>query len=182
MKDHFKSRQTKDGQGLKFLEIGAGTGRTTRFVKSAFPKAKIVAVDLSDPYLKVAQKRLSSVSKVDFLQADGAKLPFQSEEFDAVYSVFLFHELPLETRKAVIQESYRVLKKGGFLGFVDSIQKGDAKDFDCFLDLFPQNFHEPFYRNYIQSPMKEIFKSVSKSPFRSEIGLFSKVGYCSKKQ
>ena len=33
--------------------------------------------------------------------------------FDAVVSVFLFHELPLDVRKQVVSESRRVLKKNG---------------------------------------------------------------------
>jgi hypothetical protein len=74
---------SSDGKGLRFLEIAAGTGRATHFVHLAFPKAKIVATDLSDPYLKEAQKKLKRMNRIDFMQADGAELPFQSEHFDA---------------------------------------------------------------------------------------------------
>jgi ubiquinone/menaquinone biosynthesis C-methylase UbiE len=171
MKDHLNSN---DGAGLKFLEIGAGTGRSTRFVKSAFPKARIVAADLSDPYLKVAQKKLSSFSKIDFIHADGAQLPFQNGEFDAVYSVFLFHELPFNARLKVLSESSRVLKKGGFLGFVDSIQKGDEESMNLLLDDFPKNFHEPFYRNYINHPMEPMIETISSAPSRTKRGFLSK--------
>jgi ubiquinone/menaquinone biosynthesis C-methylase UbiE len=142
-----------DGQGLTFLELGAGTGRATRFVRLAFPQAKIVAVDLSHPYLKVAQRNLASFSRIDFLQADAAKLPFTDGQFDAVYSVFLFHELPLNVRQAVMAESRRVLKPGGFLGAVDSLQKGDRPSFDAMLKRFPTDYHEPFYPNYLQHPL-----------------------------
>ncbi|MFL5814462.1 MAG: class I SAM-dependent methyltransferase [Bdellovibrionia bacterium] len=164
-----------DGEGLRFLEIGAGTGRATRFVHLTFPKAKIIAVDLSDPYLKVAQRNLSGFPRIDFMQGDGAHLPFKDEEFDAVYSVFLFHELPKAAREEVISESLRVLKKDGFLGLVDSLQTGDKKLFDPLLQHFPKAFHEPFYREYISSPMEDLLKKQGFTEIESGTGFTSKV-------
>ena len=167
-----------DGKGLTFLEIGAGTGRTTRFVSQAFPKARIIATDLSTPYIKVAGRRLSAgYPKVDFLQADGSHLPFQNGQFDAVYSVFLFHELPLEQRREILAESRRVLKDGGFFGFVDSIQKGDKPVFDTLLEDFPKSFHEPFYRNYIENSMEGLLEEQGFAAVRKDTGFFSKVAW-----
>jgi ubiquinone/menaquinone biosynthesis C-methylase UbiE len=164
-----------DGEGLRFLEIGAGTGRATRFVHLTFPKAKIVAVDLSDPYLKVAQRNLSSYPRIDFIQADGAHLPFKDGEFDAVYSVFLFHELPRNAREEVIAESQRVLKKDGFFGLVDSLQTGDKELFDPLLQHFPKAFHEPFYREYISNPMEGLLKKQGFTKIDQGTGFTSKV-------
>lgn len=172
MRAHFGS---EDGQGLRFLEIGAGTGRATRFVRMAFPKAKIVAMDLSDPYLKVAQRKLQRFPRIDFLQGNGAELPFGSESFDAVYSIFLFHELPLEERKKVLAESQRVLRPGGFFGFVDSVQRGDNPTFEHLLAQFPQDFHEPFYRNYIENPMERLVSEAGFSAPTTDTGFLSKV-------
>ena len=163
-----------DGKGLTFLEIGAGTGRATRFVRLAFPKAKIVAIDLSDPYLKIAERKLAQFPRIDFMQADGGKLPFLAGQFDAVYSVFLFHELPLIARKAVLSESHRVLKPGGFSGMVDSLQGGDNTDFDGLLERFPHNYHEPFYRNYLAHPMQGLFEQVGFTGVKTDRGFFSK--------
>lgn len=164
-----------NGAGLKFLEIGAGTGRSTRFVRLAFPKAKIVSIDLSDAYLKVAKRKLFDFKKIDFIQADGGDLPFKDQEFDAVYSIFLFHELPLNARLQVLNEGMRVLKDNGFLGLVDSIQKDDKKEFNPLLEGFPKNFHEPFYKNYIQTPMEDLVQKLSNLPIETERGFLSKV-------
>lgn len=166
---------TNDGKGLTFLEIAAGTGRATRFVKLAFPKAKIVVNDLSDPYLKVAERRLAEFPRLDFVQADAANLPFQDKTFDAVYSVFLFHELPLEARKAVLAETHRVLRPGGFVGLVDSVQTDDNPAFNKLLSKFPQNYHEPFYRNYIAHPMQGLLADEGFTGIGSDLGFFSKV-------
>jgi ubiquinone/menaquinone biosynthesis C-methylase UbiE len=163
-----------DGEGLTFLELGAGTGRATRFVRLAFPKAKIVAVDLSGPYLKRAQKQLAPFDRHDFVEANAETLPFQDQQFDAVYSVFLFHELPEAVRKSVIRESLRVLCSGGFFGFVDSLQIGDVSEFDDSLAMFPTQYHEPFYKNYIETPMANLIESQGLKIFARGTGFFSK--------
>ena len=170
-----------DGTDLTFLEVAAGTGRATRFVRLAFPKAKIVAVDLSAPYLRKAQQELNEFNHHDFVEANASNLPFKDETFDAAYSVFLFHELPREERLAVIRETQRVLKPGGFHGLVDSLQLGDTPAFDQALELFPQNFHEPFYKNYIQTPMIDLFGQSGVESLSSTTGFFSKCVWGAKK-
>lgn len=163
-----------DGEGLSFLEVGAGTGRATLFVRMAFPRAKIVALDPSGPYLKRAQKQLEKFQRHDFVEGLGEKLPFQNESFDAVYSVFLFHELPRAVRRHVIEEGHRVLKPGGFYGFVDSLQLGDTPELDTGLKQFPTQYHEPFYRDYIETPMTSLLEESGFTVASQGTGFFSK--------
>ncbi|MBN8541258.1 MAG: class I SAM-dependent methyltransferase [Deltaproteobacteria bacterium] len=175
MKNHFaKLGASSDGEGLHFLEVGAGTGRATLFTRLAFPKAKIAVVDLSGPYLKRAQYALKSFPRHDFLEAPAENLPFGPKHFDAVYSVFLFHELPMEVRRAVLSEGHRVLKAGGFYGLVDSLQRGDVTEFDDALEQFPVEYHEPFYRNYIQNQMSNLLIEAGFKIEEQGTGFFSK--------
>lgn len=177
-----KSFLNGDGKGKMFLEIGAGTGRMTRFVRQTFPKVKIVATDLSIPYLKVAQKNLANFNRIDFVQGDGANLPFQDQHFDCVYSVFLFHELPLEVRRDILKESLRLLKPGGLLVCIDSVQLGDSEAFDPILKDFPRDYHEPFYHNYISTPLETLLKQSGFTQIKSEVGFSSKVCWALKSQ
>lgn len=163
-----------DGEGLHFLEVAAGTGRLTRFMKLAFPKAKITVMDLSYPYLKKAQANLSEFERLDFVQGAAENLPFQDGKFDFIYSCFLFHELPIEIRRQVVEESFRVLKPGGHMGLVDSVQKEDAKDLEWALSQFPVDFHEPFYQNYTQNPMEGLMHYRGFVKIHKEQGFFSK--------
>ncbi len=175
-----KTTGRADGKGLSILEIGASTGRATRFTRLTLPRARITASDLSDPYLKVARDKLSDLDRIDFVRADGGELPFRDNQFDVVYSVFLYHELPLEARKDVLRESARVLKPGGYFGFVDSLQKGDTPALDTLLDAFPQTFHEPFYRNYSETPMEPLMKEAGLVDVVSGTGFVSKFAHALK--
>lgn len=171
LKEHFPNSQ---GEGLHFLEVAAGTGRLSKFVKLTFPKAKITVLDLSHPYLKKAQENLAEFSKMDFVQGDAAALPFKDQQFDAIFSCFLFHELPYEERKKAISEAVRTLRAGGFYGLVDSLQNEDKSEFDWALQQFPVDFHEPFYKNYLQNPMEGLLKEAGFQNVQRKVGFFSK--------
>lgn len=151
----------------RILELACGSGSATRFLAAARPDAEIVAVDLSPPYIDQAKN--NALSNVEFMVANAAKLDRHKHlkntagSFAAVFSIFLFHELPLPEREAVIAQAYRALRPGGILVLADSLQLGDRREFDAALERFPANFHEPFYGNYIRHPLKQL---VSRGGFR----------------
>ena len=157
LRAHFGAQP--NGQGLRFLELGSGTGSATHAVARAFPRAKITCLDLSFPYTRHAREQLGGYERVECVQGDAAALEFGDGRFDAVYSVFLFHELPLPVRELVLEEAKRVLRPGGFFGLVDSLQKGDDTDLDWALDFFPREFHEPYYAHYAAHPMERLAKA-----------------------
>ena len=168
-------------QPQRILELGAGTGRSTRFLKMAMPRARLTAIDLSSPYLKVAAERLRDLpgpsgEGIDYVQADAAATPFRDESFDAVASVFLFHELPLEERRRVLNEAFRVLRSGGVIAIVDSLQSGDNPELQEALDEFPVQYHEPFFKNYLQHPIADLMREAGFEIQESGTGFFSK--YC----
>ena len=158
-----------------FLEIGCGTGRLTRFVQLAFPQARITATDPSDAYLQKARRHCAIFPQTQFLRAFGEALPLRSEIYDVVYSSFVFHELPREVRRQVLLESARVLKPGGYLVILDSIQTGDVPLFDWALERFPVDFHEPFFTDYSKDRMELWARDANNLTMRDQkIGLLSK--------
>jgi len=164
-----------DGHGLRILELACGTGRTTRFLRMAFPKAKITAVDLSPAYLKVAQENLRDLDRIDFVEGDASNLNFKDSSFDVVVSVYLFHELPKDVRRQVFHEARRLVRPGGWVVTVDSIQAGDKPEYDRALQHFPIDFHEPFYKNYTEDPLRNIYDEVGLNVIDEDRGFLSKM-------
>jgi ubiquinone/menaquinone biosynthesis C-methylase UbiE len=144
-----------------WLELGSGTGSATRPALQTFPEAKVTALDLSSPYLKVAQDNLRSFHQVDFVQGDATNLNFKSQTFDVVFSVYVLHELPEAERRALMREAFRVLKPGGLLVLADSLQHGDEPELNWALERFPKTYHEPFYRNYSEHDLVQMVKNAT---------------------
>ncbi len=167
--------QTSEPKKLRILELGAGTGALSRFIKLSFPEVELTVSDLSEAYLKKAQKRLQDFRKINFVTANATDLPFQDASFDVVLSCFLFHELPLDVRRRVLDESWRVLRSGGWCGLVDSIQLGDKPRLDFGLESFPIDFHEPFFKNYTQHPVEKMWAERGFTNIQGDFGFFSKM-------
>lgn len=138
---------------LRVLEIACGTGRAAAQVLRSLPDVDYTGVDLSPYYLEVARERLAGLGRVSLVAANAESLPLPDASFDAVCSVYLFHELPRNARRRVWAEMRRVLRPGGCLVIEDSLQAGDADGLDVFLDRFPEDMHEPFYRDYVRDDL-----------------------------
>jgi ubiquinone/menaquinone biosynthesis C-methylase UbiE len=140
----------RDQRRLRLVDVGCGTGRFLDFLKQAWPRLPVVGVDMSEAYVAEAKRHLKRWCWLNLMVANGEALPLEDESQDAVTSIFMFHELPPKVRCSVFREFARVLKPGGRLVVVDSLQIGDASDYDGILELFPQSYHEPYYASYLR--------------------------------
>jgi SAM-dependent methyltransferase len=93
----------------------------------------------------------------------------------------VFHELPPKVRRSVFRECARVLKPGGRFVLVDSLQHGDQPDYDGLLDVFPESYHEPYYRSYLDEDFGAIAKSCGLAHVRDVNAFISKVMVFDKK-
>ena len=130
---------------------------------------------MSEPYVKYAKRHLKRWSRLNLAVGNAETLPVPDESQDAVTSIFLFHELPPKVRRIVFRECARVLKPGGRLVLVDSLQCGDQPDYDGLLELFPQNYHEPYYSSYINEDFGALAADCELQPVRNVKTFVSKV-------
>jgi ubiquinone/menaquinone biosynthesis C-methylase UbiE len=165
----------RDQRRLKLLDVGCGTGRFLDFFKQAWPRLPAVGVDMSEAYVAEAKRHLRQWCWLNLMVANGEAIPLASESLDAVTSIFMFHELPPKVRRVVFGEFARVLKPGGRLVVVDSLQIGDEPDYDGMLELFPQNYHEPYYASYLKEDFGAIAAACSLTHARDVNAFVSKV-------
>lgn len=147
----------RDQRQVRLLDVACGTGRFLRAVRLAYPAMKLSGLDLSRPYLDEARRHLKGLRPVEWLAANAESIPLPDASQDIVTTVFLFHELPPEVRRRVTAEMARVLKPGGLLVFIDSLQMGDRPGWDGLLEAFPTRFHEPYYRHYAIDDLDGVF-------------------------
>jgi ubiquinone/menaquinone biosynthesis C-methylase UbiE len=160
----------------KILDVACGTGRALRQLRTVFPEALLYGVDLSPTYLRKANQLLSQTGgeRTQLRQANGEALPYQNDYFDAVTSVFLFHELPGTARQNVINESYRVLQPGGTFVICDSIQMNDSTELSPMMEGFASTFHEPYYKDYIHDDLTQRLQSAGFTDITCEAHYLSK--------
>jgi len=98
-------------EGLRILEVGAGTGRDGIFMASR--GASVVSLDYSLQSLEMVRSQIPEGGRVDLCCGDAFSLPFGAGTFDLV-----FHQGLLEhfrNPEEMLAEHHRVLKRGGHL-------------------------------------------------------------------
>jgi ubiquinone/menaquinone biosynthesis C-methylase UbiE len=167
------------GEGLRILEVAAGTGRFHTFIRDNYPRARSTVSDLSPFYLERARENMASWRRirgrgvsgsssadnddVDFLLCQAENVPRPDASYDVVTCTYLFHELPEEARVACAKEWYRLLRPGGLVVLSDSVQLGDRPAWDATIGAFG-SFNEPHYRNYVACDMGALFEYAGFEP------------------
>jgi len=171
--EHLKTRRVAD---CRLLDVAAGTGRYLTFVKDNHPRLPVTALDLSSAYLREARRNLAPWARTSsMVQAAAEAMPLADNSQDIVTCIYLFHELPAKVRAAAAREMARVLKPGGILVFMDSLQYGDNPTMDGLLDLFPQAFHEPYYAHYARDDLNRLFADAGLRPRTASLAYMSKL-------
>ncbi|MDQ7033119.1 MAG: methyltransferase domain-containing protein [Desulfonauticus sp.] len=106
-----------------FLDIGTGTGHLAIELAKLCPDIHIIAVDLSDNMLAVAQENAQKEGvheRIKFMKADAKKLPFEDQTFDCVYCHNMLHHIsePIE----LLREIKRVVKEDAAILIRDLIR------------------------------------------------------------
>jgi ubiquinone/menaquinone biosynthesis C-methylase UbiE len=164
-----------DQRHLRVLDVGCGTGRFLNFFKQAWPRLPALGIDMSEAYIAEARRHLKRCCWIDFIIANGEAIPLEDQSQDAVTSTFMFHELPSKVRRIIFREFSRVLKRGGRLVLVDSLQMGDEPDYDGMLRLFPQSYHEPYYVSYLREDFGAMATACGLTHIRDVNAFVSKV-------
>ena len=68
-----------------------------------------------------------------------------------------------------------MLKPGGRLILQDSLQRHDRPDYEGLLQLFPQNYHEPYYASYTKDDFPALARECGLTHVRSVMAFVSKV-------
>ena len=123
----------KGFKGGLILDAGCGAGVVASEIASRIPKAKVVGIDLSPAMIDISRKSAKEYGvekRTQFRQADAQDLPFKDDEFDAVISMAMLHEVPDPVK--YLREMDRVLKPNGIL-IVRDLKKSGLGVFMHFL-------------------------------------------------
>jgi len=97
------------------LDLGCGTGRVTRELKRRYPRALVIALDLSPGMLREARRHQKLWRRFARVCADALQLPLGAASVDLVFSSLVLQWC--EPLGQALAEVRRVLKPGGFFAF-----------------------------------------------------------------
>jgi ubiquinone/menaquinone biosynthesis C-methylase UbiE len=159
----------------RVLDVACGTGRFLDTVRRILPSAHLSGVDLSPFYVSHARARLGGAPHVALSVQNAESLAFGDASFDAVSSVFLFHELPRNVRRNVVREALRVLRPGARLVICDAAQQCDVDARRFFLESFPSLYHEPYFKSYLRDDLERLLEEVGFEIESSQVHFLVKV-------
>lgn len=165
----------RDQRRVALLDVACGTGRFLHDCRIAWPAMRLTGLDLSAAYLDEARRHMGTLRPAELMASNAEAMPLADASQDIVVSIYLFHELPPDVRRRVAAEMARVLKPGGLLVFIDSLQTGDRPRWDGLLEAFPRRFHEPYYRHYLIDDLDGLFSAAGLTGEAAWTSFFSKV-------
>jgi ubiquinone/menaquinone biosynthesis C-methylase UbiE len=113
----------------KILEIGCGVGLFANYL-TLLKNVEYVGIDINSKAILYAKR----LRKLDFIKCNAENLPFKEKVFDIVIGIDILHHC---NTKLAIKEVSRVIKKGGYCGFIEPVPGMVQK---IITSLF--NFHE----------------------------------------
>jgi tRNA (cmo5U34)-methyltransferase len=99
-------------QPLRFLDLGAGTGLLTQFLRARFNRAECLLVDFSSEMLAQAKARFAGQQGIQFLEADYAQAAWPGA-FDGIFSSLSIHHLSDEAKQELYRKVFSHLRPGG---------------------------------------------------------------------
>ena len=155
-----------DGEGT-LLEVGCGSGPLAIRAALTWPHANIIGIDYWGAVYNYSQElceknaELEGVAKrCTFRHGDARKLDFPDESVDAVVSNYVFHNISGANKQELLQESLRVLKKGGVFALNDSMKPQMYGD----MEAFAQSLRDSGYENVrLINTAQEIFGSQARA-------------------
>ena len=121
------------------LDVGCGSGALTIACAKRNPHGRMIGVDRWGSEYASFSKALCEENAVkegatntEFMRGNAIHLPFPDESFDCVTSNYVYHNITGKNKQTLLQQTLRVLKKGGTFAIHDIMSKsryGDMAQF-----------------------------------------------------
>lgn len=130
----------------RLLDVGSGDGILSRLLLEAYPAARTVLVDYSEPMLSAAREHFSP-DRADIFLRDlndpawiDAVLPFAP--FDAVVSGYAIHHLTDARKQSLYQQIFDLLAPGGVFVNIEHVASPSVFVEDLFIHAFAEGLYE----------------------------------------
>ena len=143
--------------GDRMLDIGCGTGESTRYLSRKYPAAHIKGMDLS-PGMLAEARRLDPEGT--YFEGDVCALDCADASYDWVITTFTFRNFP--DRKQACTEMLRVLRPGGYLLILDHFYPQSPRWWQKLYTLWMRRIMPELLRPFIEdvTPYRYLAESI----------------------
>lgn len=149
-------------EGLRWLDLGCGTGILTRNILNMTAPSEIAGIDSSKGFLGLAREQVKD-SRVNFVIADAQSLPFEPVYFDVAVSGLVLNFIP--NPGLALNELVRVTKPGGSIAAYVWDNAGEMQMqrffWEAATDVDPKAASQDVARRFKlcqPGPLEELFK------------------------
>lgn len=146
-----------------FLDLGCGDGILGAAILGAWPSARGVLVDFSDPMLAQAREQLKEYAgQLNFANLDYGDPAWVNEmrlykPFDAIVSGYSIHHQPDARKRELYSEIFSLLKPGGWFVNIEHVSSAAQLN----IDLFEHHYVSARYAMETQNGSARTFEQIS---------------------
>lgn len=119
----------------RVIDLGSGTGDGPAAIARRLPNAEVTAVELSPFMVTVGRRQNAGAANLELRHGFAERTGLPDACADVVNVTLLLHECPDVSKRKVLREAMRLLRRGGVILLSDTAQDS--------LDTF-RGFHEPY--------------------------------------
>ncbi len=149
--------------GKRIIDMGCGDGSHALWLAEK-GACQVIGADLNEPMIALAKEKASQQANVNFLLADGSKLPIASKTMDVVVSNYVIHYFPQAVH--IFNEISRLLKDDGyFIGTFNltDVEEGFEHLYNQAMPIRLQHSHGSVLINNLIKPRSEIVQAIAHS-------------------
>ncbi len=176
----FLKEWAPDFRPTRILDMACSAGSSSVPYALAFGEAEVHGIDVGPGLLRYAHARAEALNaKVHFHQACVESTGFEDASFDLVVSHNAMHEMSVKTQKAMMAESYRLLKPGGVCVHQDVPLRFEKLDSVMqVIHGWDQNFNgEPFWSAYGANDCRAMLKNAGFTEQNIFVDLFEQIDH-----
>jgi ubiquinone/menaquinone biosynthesis C-methylase UbiE len=155
------------------LDLGCGDGAIGRMLMEAFPSARAVFVDFSEPMLDALRSRLDAPGRADVVLADFGSREWLDQipgdcPLDVLVSGFAIHHQPDERKRQLYGEIYHLLEPSGVFLNMEHVASATPEVQSLFDEYFIDRLFSFHTENDPQKTRQEIAGSYYHRPDKAE--------------
>jgi len=126
---------------FRVLDLGAGTGLLTQFLRERFPKARYTLIDFTAEMLDKARQRFAEVEGMRYLVADYAAADWEGP-YDLIVSSLSIHHLSDAAKRGLYRKAFANLAPSGCFLNAEFVRAADPQVQARYWELWIQSMRD----------------------------------------